>query len=53
MQACQEGADVPFFTVCWYPFALSFQFGLNSLHVKKSHPIYLRQTQAILLDDIN
>lgn len=24
MQACQKRADVPFFTVCWYPFALKF-----------------------------
>lgn len=54
MQACQEGADVPFFTVCWYPFALKFSVWLElCLHVKNSHPIYLRQTQAILLDDIN
>lgn len=36
MQACQEGADVPFFTVCWYPFALSFQFGLNSFCMWKN-----------------
>lgn len=28
MRACQERADVPFFTVCWYIFALKFSVQL-------------------------